>query len=491
MTQLLTAVRRIVRMESDSSGESATPYQTLISSVRRRQVAEGGGRRQQGAEGGGRRQQGAEGGVKRRQKSVGATKKGRVTSEVAQRCEVAESEQSEGEETELSQSDSEECKDPFYHNLSYQLTDSDITLLATPLPPLLVPDHPLGHVTLHPSPLPSCPLSADTATQIHLRAKILRRLCSPKSSQTTPEETLTETQRHLLHHLGQYSDILYSRETHERHTELLEAVVAHLVSHVSKGRRLVLRNNKRATQGSEPPRDQGLVRPRVLVLVPFRSHALQVVHLMARLCGGVSHRRRLEAEYGPGEEIVDPSKPPEYRHLFEGNSDDCFKMGVALYSDTLRLFAPFYASDIIVASPLGLRTLVGAEGDRREADFLSSLEIVLLDHTDVFLMQNWSHVVSLLRATHCKPHDLHGTDIQRIRPWALDQRGHLYCQLIVLSRLATPEIHALFRARATSRHHKVVITPPEYPGVLRHIRHQIPQVSVHPDTFYATYHVSS
>ena len=462
-------------MESDSSGEAATPYHTLLSSVRR-------GRN-------------TERGVKRRKKGVavsrGATKRGRVRDDVPGRCEVAEGGQSEGEEVEeLSQSDSEDCLDPFYRNLNYQLTDSDLALMESPPQQLLVPDHPLGHATLSPSPLPSCSLPPDTPTQIHLRAKVLRRLCASKSGQDTlpPEDTLTETQRHLLHHLGHYADILYARETHERHTELLEAVAAHLVSHVSKGRRLVLRNNQR-TQESEPPRDQGLVRPRVLVLVPFRSSALRVVQLMAQLCGGVSHRRRLEAEYGPGEDTLDPTKPPEYRQLFEGNSDDCFKMGVALYSDTLRLFAPFYASDIIVASPLGLRTLVGAEGDRRETDFLSSLEIVLLDQADVFLMQNWSHVVSLLCATHQQPHSLHGTDIRRIRPWALEQRGRLYCQLVLLCRLATPEIHALFRARATSRHHKVVITPPEYPGVLRHIRHQTPQVSHH-DTFPATYRVS-
>ena len=450
-------------MESDSSDETDTPYQTLLSSVKRPDTNRG---------------------VKRRRKGV-AVSQGSIkkASDVTQRCEVAESDQSEsGEMEELSQSDSEECSDPFYRNLNYEVTESDLSLLATQPPPVMRPNHPLGHATLYPSPLPSSPAPLDTSTQIHLRAKILRRFCASKTGEDTStplvsrEDTLTETQRHLLHLLGQYSDVMYARETQERHTELVEAVVAHLISHVSKGRRLVLRNNQRAGQDSELPRDQGLVRPRVLVLVPFRSSALRVVRLMARLCGGMSHRRRLEAEYGPGEDKVDPSKPPEYRHLFEGNSDDCFKMGVALYRDTLRLFAPFYASDLIIASPLGLRTLVGAGGDRGDTDFLSSLEVVLLDQTEVFLMQNWSHVISLLRATHLRPQALHGTDIRRIRPWALDQRGHLYCQLILLSGLATPEIHALFRARATSRHHKVVITPPEHPGVLRHIRHQIPQV---------------
>lgn len=68
--------------------------------------------------------------------------------------------------------------------------------------------------------------------------------------------------------------------------------------------------------------------------------------------------------------------------------------GISILKSSMRLYAPFYSSDIIIASPLGLRTVLGAEGEsKRDFDFLSSIELLVLDQTDVFLMQNWEHVL--------------------------------------------------------------------------------------------------
>lgn len=168
----------------------------------------------------------------------------------------------------------------------------------------------------------------------------------------------------------------------------------------------------------------------VLILVPFRGAALQVVHTLISLLETkgkkiiVSNKKKFKEEFGETEEEKPANlrRPDDYHAVFSGNLDDHFRIGtsshkeflktsttyltlqpdgsalslpgVSIVRGNMRLYAPFYSSDIIIASPLGLRTVLGAEGEsKRDYDFLSSIELLVLDQTDVFLMQNWEHVL--------------------------------------------------------------------------------------------------
>ncbi|POW07325.1 hypothetical protein PSHT_09983 [Puccinia striiformis] len=58
----------------------------------------------------------------------------------------------------------------------------------------------------------------------------------------------------------------------------------------------------------------------------------------------------------------------------------------------IRLYSDIFSADLIIGSPVGLRKFIEKEGD---ADFLSSIEISIVDQMDVIQMQNWEHVENI------------------------------------------------------------------------------------------------
>ena len=120
-------------------------------------------------------------------------------------------------------------------------------------------------------------------------------------------------------------------------------------------------------------------------------------------------------------------------------------MGISFPSrNKCKLFADFYASDIIIASPVGLRQAINIgigqdlaekkekgnldvleqeeseseDSDTAEVDvdFLSSIELCVVDEAEVFSMQNWQHVEDVLKAVNQQPLRIHpDTDFSRVR----------------------------------------------------------------------------
>ncbi|XP_026864034.2 digestive organ expansion factor [Electrophorus electricus] len=269
---------------------------------------------------------------------------------------------------------------------------------------------------------------------------------------------LTDLQRELLRLMGSYRDVYFPEcSPLTEGPEVRRVYCLHALNHILKANSRVLAHNvrlkeaKRAEEEEEEEiRDQGLTRPKVLILVPFRDSALRVVQTFIALLEpegkkiDVSHKKRFRDEYGeePTDRPPNLRRPDDYLAVFSGNVDDHFRIGMSILKRSLRLYSPFYSSDVIIASPLGLRTLLGAEGEpRRDFDFLSSIELLVVDQADVFLMQNWEHVLHVLKHMNLQPLDSHGVDFSRVRLWNLNNWAHHYRQTLMFSAVQEPQIN--------------------------------------------------
>ena len=122
-------------------------------------------------------------------------------------------------------------------------------------------------------------------------------------------------------------------------------------------------------------------------------------------------------------------RPEDFRRTFYGNMDDSFCFGISLglpmanptskSPAATAVYSHVLNSDIIVCSPLGLRKRL-----QRNADVLvslSSIEVLIVSDVQGLLMQNWDHLVEVLKLLNVRPKDTTQglSPISRIYDWAI------------------------------------------------------------------------
>ncbi|PON66128.1 Digestive organ expansion factor, predicted [Parasponia andersonii] len=314
-----------------------------------------------------------------------------------------------------------------------------------------------------------------------------------------------------------YRDILHCNKKpfylggSEEDSSIRDGYIMHSLNHVFKTRDIVTKNDAKVAKHQENAKDelpdddsfldQGFTRPKVLILLPLGSIALRFVKRLIQLTppahrATVEHMDRFSKEFGneDGEESEDenkesgsgqdfensnsqkPSKPSDFQSLFGGNNNDHFVFGIKFTRRSIKLYSDFYSSDIIVASALGLLTKIGqAERDKdKDVDYLSSIEVLVIDYAEVITMQNWSYLSSVVKQLNLIPSKQHGTDVMRIRQWYLDGYARFYRQTIMLSSYLNPDINALFNHQCVNYQGKVKLEC-KYEGVLPNVLLQVEQ----------------
>lgn len=311
---------------------------------------------------------------------------------------------------------------------------------------------------------------------------------------------LTPLQWELLPLLGHYQDLYLSNRTWESAEELRFVYSLHAINHVLKSRCEVIKHNstisrhldeQKRTKGrslttiDDEIRDQGLVRPKVLILAPLKDAGYRIVNMLIDLlipaekkAGRVINHKRFTEEFS-GDALTfskNNPKPDDYKATFQGNTDDNFRIGVSLTKKCVKLYSDFYSSDLIVASPLGLRMIIGGQGDEeRDFDFLAAVEVVIVDQMDVIFAQNWDHLLHVFKHMHLQLQGRENTDFSRVRSWALNGWTKFYRQTILIAPHDLPEFRSVLNSQCWNYRGKVRQLVAVDEGSIRRCVVQVPQ----------------
>jgi hypothetical protein len=302
------------------------------------------------------------------------------------------------------------------------------------------------------------------------------------------------------------------RRTSEKHaaaaTDTAAAAAAKKVPVASLSAEVVDYTAAAAAAASGPPefRDQGLSRCKVLVILPTRSCAERYVQtilsLLPRAVKTVHNKKRFDIEYGlpevahdaegtVDEKLVETERSQtrdgrrraeDWIELFARNDNDCFTLGMAFSRKEVKMYSDFNSSDLIVASPLGLRVAMGAEGEEEkktiDADFLASIELLVIDQAEAFEMQNWEHLRSIMKRLNCMPRNerAQAVDFSRVRELDLLNLGRFHRQSIVLSAHRMPALAALCKQRCHNTSGVLRVRRRSYSGSIQSVVPKVRQI---------------
>ncbi|BFU19749.1 hypothetical protein EHI8A_162370 [Entamoeba histolytica HM-1:IMSS-B] len=263
------------------------------------------------------------------------------------------------------------------------------------------------------------------------------------------ELTLNDLMIKEFNGLRNYSDTFIIKHMSDEEFALHRLLTTlHIACHIREIR--LLRMKHTFEHKEEQIRDMGLVKPSVLVLFPFKTPAIIFIKTLLTIFGNqfqqnIANEERFAQEFRDVPLEIKTMKPKEFYQIFEGNEDDCFRVGVKFGMNGVHFYSNFYESDLIIASPLGIKTFIAKSNNGEGQDILSSIKVLYLESIDTMEMQNISHLIEIIKKCNKIPMKQHATDIRRVYEHEINEKGGYYRQTIIYSRYQTPLLNSVIR----------------------------------------------
>ncbi|CAN9197773.1 unnamed protein product [Alternaria alternata] len=295
--------------------------------------------------------------------------------------------------------------------------------------------------------------------------------------------TFDELEQAITPSIFGYQDLLFGARTVQNASRLRDITCLHALNHILMTRDRVLKNNAKLAQAKDDDtdteyRDQGFTRPKILFLLETKQACVRALDSITALHDfeQQENKKRFLDSFSLPEDKFSEDRPADFRDLFEGNDENEFRIGVKLTRKTLKYYSTFYNSDIIFASTLGLRRAIeSGDPKKRDSDFLSSIEMVIMEQADAALMQNWEHAEFVFEHLNLQPKDSHGCDFSRVRNWYLDGHAGFVRQTIVLSAFLTPKINTLYNRHMRNFAGRLKYTADHTAGLIETLSYGIKQ----------------